>query len=160
MLSNHYPFLFTSDHGWLTLVAVGALLAWLRHFFNLKHQGVFSPVHLVLPCGGLLLVAAATLYSAHGEVAERAPATDGGVVTSERASAIIQQHCAGCHADEPAVAAFSSAPAGLVLDSPEALRQHSRRSLEAVKSGYMPLGNRTEMSDAERDALVRWLQVE
>ena len=39
MLSNHFPFTYGHAHGWLVLVALMAIGAWLRHYFNLRHQG-------------------------------------------------------------------------------------------------------------------------
>ena len=39
MLSNHFPFTYGHAHAWLILVALMALGAWLRHYFNLRHRG-------------------------------------------------------------------------------------------------------------------------
>jgi mono/diheme cytochrome c family protein len=39
MLSNHFPFTYGHTHGWLILVALMAIGAWIRHFFNLRHKG-------------------------------------------------------------------------------------------------------------------------
>src|SRR6267378_1002142 len=39
MMSNHFPMTYGHPQGWLVLVALMALGAWLRHFFNLRHQG-------------------------------------------------------------------------------------------------------------------------
>src|SRR5205823_10324340 len=39
MLSNHFPFTYGHPQGWLVLVALMAIGAWVRHFFNLRHQG-------------------------------------------------------------------------------------------------------------------------
>ena len=39
MLSNHFPFTYGHAHAWLILVALMALGAWTRHYFNLRHRG-------------------------------------------------------------------------------------------------------------------------
>jgi uncharacterized membrane protein len=39
MLANHAPIAYGSDEGWLVLVALMLLGAWVRHFFNLRHRG-------------------------------------------------------------------------------------------------------------------------
>src|SRR5207302_7461454 len=39
MLSNHYPMTYGHPQGWLVLLALMGLGAWVRHFFNLRHQG-------------------------------------------------------------------------------------------------------------------------
>src|SRR5207248_5222659 len=39
MLSNHFPFTWEHSHAWLVLVALMAIGALARHFFNLRHAG-------------------------------------------------------------------------------------------------------------------------
>jgi uncharacterized membrane protein len=39
MLSNHFAFTYGHAHAWLILVALMALGAWIRHYFNLRHGG-------------------------------------------------------------------------------------------------------------------------
>ena len=39
MLAGHFPLAFGSDHAWLVLLAIFALVAAIRHFFNLWHVG-------------------------------------------------------------------------------------------------------------------------
>ena len=39
MLSGHFPFTYGHDRAWLVLVALMALGAWTRHYFNLRHLG-------------------------------------------------------------------------------------------------------------------------
>ena len=160
MLSNHYPFLYGGEYAWLLLVVVGALLAWIRHFFNLSHQGQSRPVILVGAGFGLVLVATLTAYLEHGQGA--AGSADGdattSLITDDHAGSMVTTHCSGCHAREPSMAGFEAPPAGLVLESEADLRNHRSRSLTAISSGYMPLGNQTDMSDEERARLIRWLE--
>lgn len=40
MLSNHFPFTYGHSHAWLILVALMALGALTRHYFNLRHRGL------------------------------------------------------------------------------------------------------------------------
>ena len=48
-------------------------------------------------------------------------------------------------------------PAGLTLDSDEALYAQRQRVVDqAVRLKAMPLGNITQMTDAERALLARW----
>ena len=39
MLAGHFPFAYGADHAWLVLVALMAIGAWARLFFNLRHTG-------------------------------------------------------------------------------------------------------------------------
>jgi len=39
MISNHYPLTYGHPRGWLVLIALLLLAAYVRHFFNLRHKG-------------------------------------------------------------------------------------------------------------------------
>src|SRR5712691_6747717 len=39
MISNHYPLTYGRPRGWLVLIAILLLAAYVRHFFNLRHRG-------------------------------------------------------------------------------------------------------------------------
>ena len=39
MLGPHFPFAFAGEHGWLVLVALMLVGAWIRLYFNLRHRG-------------------------------------------------------------------------------------------------------------------------
>ena len=39
MLAGHFPFAYGADHAWLVLVGLMAIGAWVRLFYNLRHQG-------------------------------------------------------------------------------------------------------------------------
>jgi uncharacterized membrane protein len=72
--------------------------------------------------------------------------------------AISQKHCVPCHAREPVHAAFDKPQGGIVLETIEELRRHADKVGEQViESRNMPLGNQTGMTEAERDALARWM---
>ena len=57
MLSNHFPFAYGHAHGWLILVALMALGALTRHYFNLRHRGLNVWPILVLAAAGMVAVA-------------------------------------------------------------------------------------------------------
>ena len=39
MIANHFPAIYGHRRAWLVLVAIMAVSAWARHFFNLRHRG-------------------------------------------------------------------------------------------------------------------------
>ncbi|WP_350595899.1 urate hydroxylase PuuD, partial [Pseudoalteromonas sp. 45-MNA-CIBAN-0466] len=47
MLSNHFPYTYSHNFGWLILIALFGIGMWIRHYFNLKHQGVNKPSVLI-----------------------------------------------------------------------------------------------------------------
>ncbi|MGQ7272854.1 urate hydroxylase PuuD [Marinobacter sp. V034] len=157
MISNHYPMFYGHEYGWAVLAAIGFITAFARHFFNLRHRGVYRP--------SILLIAAIMTVILIGVLAPSptsVPATPSGSdtkVTDADIQSLIDTHCTGCHAKVPSSPAFQAPPAGIAFDSLEAVKQHREKVLQAaVNSQYMPLGNMTGMKPEERKMLGRWLQ--
>jgi uncharacterized membrane protein len=92
-------------------------------------------------------------------IVPRAPdASQKGNVSYADVAPIVAQRCAVCHAAHPSQAGFSSAPAGVLLDTPDHIAANARRVYEqAVATHAMPLGNITGMTDAERATLGAWI---
>ena len=59
MLSNHFPLLYGQAHAWLVLVAMLAIGALVRHYFNLRHRGL--NVWPILGLAGACVLAVALL---------------------------------------------------------------------------------------------------
>ena len=59
MLSNHFPFTYGHRNGWLVLVALMAIGALTRHYFNLRQRGL--NVWPILGVAGAALVALALI---------------------------------------------------------------------------------------------------
>ncbi len=156
MISNHYPFLYGHPQAWLVLSAVGILLAWGRHYFNLKHQGQHRPAVLISSAAGLVFVAVLASWSDAGPSANASVP----VPEHEQIQTLVTRHCANCHGWNPVQPGFQAAPAGLVIESPEQLIAHGNLALPAIQSEYMPLGNMTGLTDQERTALVVWLRAQ
>ncbi len=160
MLSNHYALLYSHQYSWLALVAIGLCLAWGRHFFNLKHLGVVKPMILVISLMGIILIAllmSATSISNIRNTENQGDSIANGIVSTEKITQLVLVHCTGCHAATPSQPGFSAAPAGLIIQSAADLGTQKIRALPALYSGYMPLGNFHQMTDAERKILVDWL---
>ena len=155
MLSNHFSFTYAHPYGWLVLVALFVNGMWLRHYFNLKHQGIKKPQVLVT---GLLAFFAIMLAIAPWESITANPNRAGMVVTDEQTLVIINQHCTECHSTNPRSELFTAAPAGLILESLDQVRAAKVKVTQrATINKDMPLGNMTNMSDQERMQLASWL---
>ena len=74
----------------------------------------------------------------------------------QQVRAIIGMRCVECHSAKPSQAGFASAPAGIMFDTPAEIRAHGAQIKQVVASRYMPLGNLTKMTDAERAAIAAW----
>ncbi|MFC3851242.1 urate hydroxylase PuuD [Salinispirillum marinum] len=157
MLSNHYPMTYGHELNWLVLAAIGAISAYARHFFNLKHQGKVQPAILVIAlvalAGLAFLMAPPSAQTAVSEERSNAMAN----VSTAQIDDILQARCATCHATNPSSTMFSAAPAGLNFEHSDQLLVAADRAVTSMRSGYMPLGNMTGMTDEERALLIDWV---
>jgi uncharacterized membrane protein len=71
---------------------------------------------------------------------------------------IVAARCAPCHAAAPTQPGFAMAPQGLRLDTPEAILTHAAVMEPQVRTGAMPIGNLTGMTEAERTQLLDWIR--
>ncbi|MDR5903850.1 urate hydroxylase PuuD [Franzmannia qiaohouensis] len=152
MISNHYSFAYNHDYAWVIMslfIFAGALI---RQFFVLMHSGKIQPAY---PAAGTALIAVALWVAM--PAGPGAPAADDDEGTSmAEVTTIIEDRCVQCHARSPSHASFSSAPAGVAYDSEEQIRRQMSQIKQVVESGYMPLGNMTNMTDEEREAIAAW----
>lgn len=155
MLSNHFPFTYAHSYGWLVLVALFISGMWIRHYFNLKHQGQNKPSVLI---GGLLSFFAIMIAIAPWSTLTAHDAHSPIEVSDEQAWAIVQTHCTECHATTPTSELFSAPPAGFLLESIQQTKMAKAKVLQrTVLVRDMPLGNMTQMTDEERALLGQWL---
>jgi uncharacterized membrane protein len=70
---------------------------------------------------------------------------------------IVAERCVPCHAASPTEPGFSTAPNGLMLDTPEGILTHVAVIAPQVQTRAMPIGNLTGMTDSERSRLLDWI---
>ena len=151
MTSNHYAMTFAHEYNWLILVAISLAGALIRVYFVARHKGKTSPVPIVVAGLILLLVAAAIVPKSRAATTE--------TVTLSMIRPVIESRCTTCHSQNPTHIAFPAAPSGVVLDTDEeivseALRIHQ----QTVVLKAMPIGNLTQISEAERALIDAWYQ--
>jgi uncharacterized membrane protein len=71
--------------------------------------------------------------------------------------AIMRKHCVMCHARSPVHESFDRPPKGVTLESIVDVKRHAAKVREQVEDRSMPLGDQSGMTDAERDAIGRWV---
>jgi uncharacterized membrane protein len=153
MLAGHFPFTYGHDHSWAVLVALMAVGAAIRHYFNRRHAGEtlwWIPVGCAAAIAGIAVWLRPT---------SAAPAEPGAAaVPFAQVQKIVDARCQPCHSQHPTQPGFTSAPAGFVFDTPQQIAANAGliRQL-AVATPSMPLGNATHMTQAERDLLGRWI---
>ncbi|VVN66017.1 urate hydroxylase PuuD [Pseudomonas fluorescens] len=76
----------------------------------------------------------------------------------DKVHSVIQERCAVCHSAKPTSPLFSTAPAGVMFDTPQQIQQQAARiQAQAVTTQIMPLGNITQMTQQERDLIGAWI---
>ena len=149
MISNHYPMTYSHEHGWLVLGFIMMAGVLIRQFFVLRHRG---KQNWALPVTGVVLLLAMLVYLMPTPVE-----VDGSVsISNAQIQAVIDVRCATCHASKPTQAGFASAPLGLIFETEDQLRNNATNIARVVQSRYMPIGNLTQMTDAERELVAQW----
>ncbi|MEC5208963.1 putative membrane protein [Psychrobacter sp. PL15] len=183
MISNHYPMMYSfgDGQGWLVLVFVGIITATARHYFNQKHLGHHQPKYLVIPAIATVLliiwmrpapieplqispVAAAVPASPTTDATPPAAAAGSTAAAAVPVTAsaddaimgVVQAKCSVCHMAQPTQAGFNAPPAGIIIQTPEDMKTYKAKIITAVQTGYMPLGNITQLTDEERQQLVAY----
>ena len=136
------------EQAWLILALISFNAAFVRHYFNLKHQGQHKPWILV---AGLVF-----LFAIIGYMLPKPVDMTDDAITDAQVVSISQQRCASCHALKPTQAGFAAAPAGIALENIDQLNANKPRILQAVQTQYMPLANMTNMTEQERSQMIRW----
>jgi uncharacterized membrane protein len=151
MISNHFAMTYRHPHAWAVLGAIMAAGVFIRHFFNLRHKGRIEWRYPAIGVALLLAVFVALM--------PQPPVAGARAVPFAQVQAIIEQRCVACHATHPTQPGFASAPAGVMLDDPNGVKQNAARIYQqAVQLKAMPLANMTHMTDAERAQIGAWFE--
>ena len=167
MLSNHYPLAFATEYSWIIASLVFLLGVTIRHYFNTMHATGKGP-HWTWGATVIIFLVLAWLSTApmwgSYEEAEARPMTAYEQRFAEaegfhEAEQIVVGRCSMCHAREPVWDGIRWAPKGVVLETPQDIAQNARAIyLQAGVTHAMPPANVTDISEADRRALVRWFR--
>ena len=161
MISNHYPMTYQHELNWLVLVAIIGLSAFIRHYFNLKHNDIHKPSILIFGAIGMALLALWVSWPKPlNESAQNLlPPVDLPSLSIKQIQVqeTINLHCVSCHAVNPTDTIFSVAPLGLKLDSWQQIQNNAAKIYNrTVVTKDMPLMNKTNMTNEERQQLGEW----
>ncbi len=71
---------------------------------------------------------------------------------------IFQQRCISCHSSNPTDNTVSAAPSGVMYDTPAEIIKYKDKIMQrAVVTKTMPLNNKTNMTQEERNILRCWI---
>ena len=157
MVSNHSMFVYGHTLAWAVLIVLMLNAAYLRHFFNLRHQGILRPSIIVISAVIFVLTAMVSDRLAGG-VSFVEDDSEVAVLTDQQMLSLVIEHCGNCHALQPTFPGYAAAPGGIVLDSLGAIDTYKARTVSSLKSGYMPLGNMGGLTNEQRAAMLRYLE--
>ena len=154
MISNHYPSTFGYKFNWVVLTVLFVVGALVRHYFNVRHkQGNWASAWL-LGAAAASVVGVAYLIA----LSSTPKASSAERVSFTQVRDILQQRCTSCHSANPTSDLFTVAPKNIALDTPVQIKNLAPQiKAQTVTSLAMPLGNITQMTQAERDALGKWI---
>ncbi len=160
MLISHFPAVYGSRLNWLLLLALIAVGVSVRHVLNIRFTfPAWRPVLAGTLVGSVLVLIAILRAGSAANVVAASSAS--GPVSFTQARHVIDRRCAACHSAEPSDNSFGVAPGGVMFDTPDQILAHVARIRErAVVTRTMPPGNKTNITEAERAILGRWIAQE
>lgn len=109
----------------------------------------------------LAKVTASTTEAEKAALVDEAMAAVAASPAFPKVQAIVRARCVACHSANPTMPGFQSAPRGIRFDTPEQIRADARRIyVNVVETQFMPYGNQTNMTLAERDVVAAWYRNE
>jgi uncharacterized membrane protein len=153
MMSSHYPTTYGHDYNWAILIAVFAIGAVVRHWFNLRNKGTPQAWPIPAAIAGLVAV----IVASDPRVFAARPTTAAAPVTVAQISAVINDRCVSCHSVRPTDKVFKIAPKNVRFDTLQEIKaQAAKIESVTVVTRTMPPGNATKMTRDERELLARW----
>jgi uncharacterized membrane protein len=160
MVSNHFSGIYEHRWNWLLLLVLVAAGVGVRHVLNVRWT--YPQWKPALAATIAMSVVALYAIMSVGAVSDSVAAIDSSAssapVTFEEARHVIDRRCAACHSEHPSDLTFGGAPVGVMFDTPEQIVARTARIRErAVVTRTMPPGNKTNITEAERALLGRWI---
>ncbi|MDO9323128.1 MAG: urate hydroxylase PuuD [Pseudomonas sp.] len=156
MISNHFPSTYGSQYNWLILAGIAVMAVLVRHYFNTRHNS--NKFAWTIPVAALGMICLAFVTGPRSTPVAAVAVASSNAETFSQVHKIIQERCSSCHAAKPTSPMFSAAPAGVMFDSAEQISLLAPRiQAQAVATQTMPLGNLTQMTQAERDLIGAWI---
>lgn len=154
MISNHFPVTYGQAYNWIVLIVLFVAAAGVRYYLNTHDKGGKAAPYVL--GGAVVAVIGLALVTS-------APIERGAVAGTEKVSfaqvhSIFAQRCTQCHAAHPTDDMFHDPPNGVMLETPEEIAALADKiKLRVVDTETMPFGNKTQMTEAERGLVAKWI---
>ncbi len=150
MVANHFPATYGNALNWLVLAILMLGSVAVRHYINQHEKGI----HL----GWMLPVGAVCIFAAVIITAPEANSGAGEKLVYSDVEGIFKARCVSCHAAKPVDDVYRVAPAGAMFETYEQCFQQREKILNrAVHTKTMPQGNKTGITNDEREKIGRWI---
>ena len=154
MISNHFPSTFGNTSQWLILMALTLASVLVRHYINLHEKG--QTMKWLLPAATIILISLVFVTAPKQNTGKTKYTKK---VSFSQANEIIQKRCVQCHSEKPTDDVQSVAPNGIKFNTPaEIVKMADRIMVRAVTTKTMPQGNKTGITEEERDILGAWIE--
>ena len=151
MISNHFPSTFGNENAWMILAVISIGAAGVKHYLNLREKGQLSV--WVMPVSVMVLLAAVIMS------APDKPGVCKTNVSFAEINTIIQNRCISCHSTTPTDDFYTAAPNGVIYETPLQIQQYKDKIMQrVVVTKTMPLNNKTNITQKERDAIRCWIE--
>jgi len=152
MISNHFPSTYGGTFNWALLIGLSIVSVLVKHYLNLMERG--EKAVWILPVAVTGMIALALTSAPH----PKEVCKDGSAPSFAEVQAVITQRCVPCHSSNPTDDVLKTAPNGILFDDPKNIYKYADRILNrAVITKTMPQGNKTGITQEERDLLQCWL---
>ncbi len=150
MISNHFPATFGHPYNWIILAGLTLASVAVRHYINLHEKG--QNAIWMIPTAAIILIALAIVTT------PKSITTSNKKVSFAEVQPIFQKRCISCHSAKPTDDVQKVAPNGIMFDKPEEIAKHADRILvRAVQTKTMPQGNKTGITEEERELIGNWI---
>ena len=153
MISNHFPSTYSGPWNWAVLLLMTFIGGGIRH---MQIVGARRVAWMAIPIASALATViwgCAPKQSLNSGQNHKASAPKFAQVWG-----IIQERCTTCHSQNPTDDTYTVAPAGMMFDDPRQAKAFAARiKFRVVESHTMPFGNKTNITEEERQILGRWV---
>jgi uncharacterized membrane protein len=154
MISNHFPSTFGPSFNWIILTLLTITSVVVRHYINLYEKGRQALYLILFAFAGLISLIIITAPSTRN-IKYSKP------VSFAEVQPVFQKRCNSCHSSAPTDDIQKVAPNGLMFDTEEQiLKVKDRIFFRAVQTKTMPQGNKTGITDEERQMIGSWVMRE
>ncbi len=152
MISNHFPSTYGNEFNWYVLIGLSLCSVLVKHYLNKIEKG--EKAVWILPVAILGMISLTFVTAPR----EKTVCKDDVPATFKEVKVIIEKRCTQCHAAKPTDDVQKVAPNGVMFDTEEQIRAYKDRILNrAIVTKTMPQGNKTNMTQEERDLIQCWI---